>query len=134
MLTAQYRLQPVCASEGIHLKEKEVMLMSTTIVHPNAAEFDELIAGDKPVLVDFWADWCMPCRMLAPTIEQIDELYAGRITVAKVNVDEQPELAERYQIQSIPTILIFHKGKLVDTQVGLRSAEAYTKRLDALLG
>ena len=108
--------------------------MSTTIVHPNATEFDQLISGDKPVLVDFWADWCMPCRMLAPTIEQIDEHYAGRITVAKVNVDEQPELAERYQIQSIPTILIFSKGKLIDTQVGLRSAESYTKRLDSLLG
>lgn len=108
--------------------------MSTTIVHPNVAEFDELISGEKPVLVDFWADWCMPCRMLAPVIEQIDANYEGRITVAKVNVDEQPELAERYMIQSIPTVLIFSKGELVDTQVGLRPADSYTKRLDTLLG
>ena len=69
--------------------------MSTAIVHPNVTEFDALLGGDLPVLVDFWAEWCMPCRMLAPVIEQLGEQYAGRLSVAKVNVDEQPELAER---------------------------------------
>lgn len=107
--------------------------MSTTIVHPNVTEFDELLTGEKPVLVDFWADWCMPCRMLAPVIEQIDGQYAGRVTIAKVNVDEEPGLAARYSVQSIPTVLIFSKGNLIDTLVGLRPAEAYTKRLDSLL-
>jgi thioredoxin 1 len=107
--------------------------MSTTIVHPNVTEFDQLIAGDKPVLVDFWAEWCMPCRMLSPVIEQLGEEYQGKAAVAKVNVDEQPELAARYRIQSIPTVLIFNKGQLVDTQVGLRSADVYADILNGLL-
>ena len=108
--------------------------MSTTIVHPNVSEFDELLTGDQPVLVDFWAEWCMPCRMLGPVIEQLGERYAGKVAVAKVNVDEQPQLAERCRVQSIPTVLIFNKGQLIDTQVGLRPAEAYAKSLDSLLG
>ncbi|HOB36567.1 MAG TPA: thioredoxin [Candidatus Avimonas sp.] len=108
--------------------------MSTAIVYPNLEEFDQLISGDKPVLVDFWADWCMPCRMLAPVIEQLGEQYQGRAEVAKVNVDEYPELASRYRIQSIPTVMIFDKGELAEIIVGLNSADVYTKALDKLLG
>ena len=108
--------------------------MSAAIVHPTTSEFDTLIAGDLPVLVDFWAEWCAPCRMLGPVIEQLSERYAGRVSVAKVNVDEEPDLAARYHIQSIPTILVFHHGQLVDTQIGLRPADSYIKRLDSLLG
>jgi thioredoxin 1 len=108
--------------------------MSTAIVYPNLEEFDQLISGDKPVLVDFWADWCMPCRMLAPVIEQLGEQYQGRAEVAKVNVDEYPELASRYRIQSIPTVMIFDKGELAEMIVGLNSADVYTKALDKLLG
>jgi len=108
--------------------------MSTTIVHPDAIEFDQLINGDKPVLVDFWAEWCMPCRMLGPIIEQISEHYGDKVAIAKVNVDEQPSLAARYNIRSIPTVLIFNNGALVDTQIGLRQAEMYIKTLDSLLG
>ena len=107
--------------------------MSASIVHPNVSEFDALLKGDKPVLVDFWAAWCMPCRMLGPVIEQLGEKYAGRVAVAKVNVDEQPDLAARYRIQSIPTVLIFNKGELVDTQVGLRQADVYAKVLDSII-
>jgi thioredoxin 1 len=108
--------------------------MSTAIVYPNLEEFDQLISGNKPVLVDFWADWCMPCRMLAPVIEQLGEQYQGRAEVAKVNVDEYPELASRYRIQSIPTVMIFDKGELAEIIVGLNSADVYTKALDKLLG
>ncbi len=108
--------------------------MSTAIKHPNVSEFDELLGGDRPVLVDFWAEWCMPCRMLAPVIEQLGERYAGRIAVAKVNVDEQPELAARYHIQSIPTVILFDKGQPVHTEIGLRPLDAYTRKIDALLG
>ncbi|HPU59330.1 MAG TPA: thioredoxin [Candidatus Avimonas sp.] len=104
------------------------------MVYPNLEEFDQLISGDKPVLVDFWADWCMPCRMLAPVIEQLGEQYQGRAEVAKVNVDEYPELASRYRIQSIPTVMIFDKGELAEIIVGLNSADVYTKALDKLLG
>lgn len=105
----------------------------STIVHPNVTEFDALLAGDQPVLVDFWAEWCMPCRMLAPVIEQLDEKYAGQISVAKVNIDEQMELASRYRVRSIPTVIIFKNGQPVDTVVGLRPLEAYTKTLDSLV-
>ncbi len=107
--------------------------MSTTIVHPNATEFDQLISGDKPVLVDFWAEWCMPCRMLGPVIEQLGEQYSGKVAVAKINVDEQPALAARYNIQSIPTVTIFNNGNIVDTQVGLHPADVYTNILDTLI-
>ena len=108
--------------------------MSTAIVHPNVTEFDALLGGDLPVLVDFWAEWCMPCRMLAPVIEQLGEQYAGRLSVAKVNVDEQPELAERYRIQSIPTVMLVSKGKAVHTESGLRPIDSYTRVIDGLLG
>lgn len=106
----------------------------SAIVHPNVSEFDALIASGKPVLVDFWAEWCMPCRMLGPVIEQISDKYAGQVTVAKINVDEEPNLAARYRVQSIPTVMIFHNGDLVDTQIGLRPIEAYTRTLDSLIG
>ena len=75
----------------------------------------------------------MPCRMLAPVIEQLDERYAGKVAVAKVNIDEEMELAARYQVRSIPTVMIFKNGKPVDTIVGLRPADAYTKTLDSLV-
>jgi thioredoxin 1 len=107
--------------------------MSTTIVHPNATEFDALLAGDKPVLVDFWAEWCMPCRMLAPVIEQLGEQYAGRVEVAKVDVDKEPELAARYRVQTIPTVLLFNKGQLLETQIGLRPVEEFQRLLDPIL-
>ena len=106
--------------------------MSTAILHPTAEEFDALITGSTPVLVDFWADWCMPCRMLAPVIEQLSERYIDRVSVAKVNVDDEPELAERYGVQSIPTVLLFNGGQLLDTIIGLHQADFYIQRLDAM--
>lgn len=107
--------------------------MSADILHPTVEEFDALIAGGSPVLVDFWADWCMPCRMLAPVIEQLSERYADRVSFAKVNVDDEPDLAERYGVQSIPTVLLFNGGQLIDTNIGLHQADFYVQRLDALL-
>lgn len=83
-----------------------------------------------PVLVDFWATWCGPCQMLAPTIAEIAEEYAGRAVVGKVNVDDEPQLAMMFGIQSIPTVLIFKDGKLAESVVGLRSKETYTALLD----
>ncbi len=83
-----------------------------------------------PVLVDFWATWCGPCQMLAPTIAELAEEYAGRVIVGKVNVDDEPQLAMQFGIQSIPTVLIFKDGKLAETVVGLRPKEAYVALLD----
>ena len=86
-----------------------------------ATNYDELVArADKPVLLDFWAEWCGPCRMLAPAVAQIAEEYEGKAKVCKVNVDEQPELARRFGINSIPTVMVFKGGVLTDTLVGLR--------------
>lgn len=80
----------------------------------------EVLQADKPVLIDFWAPWCGPCRMLAPAVAQIAEEYVGKAKVCKVNVDDEPGLANRFGISGIPTVLIFKDGQLTDTLVGLR--------------
>lgn len=81
----------------------------------------EVMNSDKPVLVDFWATWCGPCQMLAPVIEEIAKDQEGIIKVGKVNVDEQPALAMKYQVSSIPTVILFKNGAVVDTKVGFQS-------------
>jgi thioredoxin 1 len=78
----------------------------------------EVLGSKEPVLVDFWAVWCSPCRMIAPTIDALAAEYAGRVKVAKVNVDDNEELAARYDIRSIPTLLVFREGRVVDQRVG----------------
>lgn len=80
----------------------------------------EVLQAELPVLIDFWAPWCGPCRMLAPAVAQIAEEYAGKAKVCKVNVDEAPELARRFGIMSIPTVLVFKGGQLTEKLVGLR--------------
>ena len=83
----------------------------------------EVLKSDIPVLVDFWASWCGPCRMLSPIVEEIEKEYAGKVKVGKVNVDEEIELAQRFQVASIPTILIFKNGQLAETSIGYRPKE-----------
>ena len=78
----------------------------------------EVIASEVPVLVDFWATWCGPCRMIAPAVEDIANEYEGRLKVGKINVDEEPDLAKRYGIMSIPTILIFKNGEVANQSIG----------------
>ena len=84
----------------------------------------EVLDSKIPVLVDFWATWCGPCMMLAPTIEEIAKEQAGKIKVGKINVDEEPELAAMFSIMSIPTVMAFKNGEAVGTSVGVRSKEA----------
>ncbi|MBZ4666283.1 thioredoxin [Mahella sp.] len=81
---------------------------------------DEVLKSDKPVLIDFWAAWCGPCRMVSPIIEELAADYAGKIKVGKVNVDEQRSIAERYRIMSIPTVYLFKDGQPVDKIIGAR--------------
>lgn len=83
----------------------------------------EVLSADKPVLVDFWATWCMPCRMLAPTVEELAEELEGKAIVGKVNVDEENELARRYRVASIPTLIVFENGAEVRRSVGLVGKE-----------
>lgn len=89
----------------------------------------EVLGANKPVLVDFWATWCMPCRMLAPTVEEVAEELDGRVIVGKVNVDEAPELARKYRVSSIPTLIVFENGEEVRRSVGV---VAYEDILDML--
>ncbi len=84
----------------------------------------EVMNSDLPVLVDFWAVWCGPCQMLAPTVEQLAEEYAGKVKVGKVNVDEQPELAQRYGIMSIPTLILFKDGQVANQTMGVQPKES----------
>lgn len=103
-------------------------------IHIGSAEaFDRMIEkANQPVLVDFYADWCGPCRMLAPTIEKLAKDYQGRVIVAKVNVDDLSKIGGRYGIQGIPAVLFFNKGKEVQRLVGVRSQNEYAGVLDRL--
>src|SRR4028118_382618 len=103
----------------------------------NEAEFSdanfeqEVLGSSQPVLVDFWAEWCGPCRMLAPTIEKIANDYAGRVKVGKVDTDSNRETAMKYRIDSIPTVILFKDGQVSQKFVGLRKEGDYKAALDA---
>jgi thioredoxin 1 len=92
----------------------------------------EVLASDKPVLVDFFAPWCGPCRALAPALEAIAKTYDGRITVVKVNVDDAGQLAAKYQIRGVPTLMVFRGGKVVETMVGVPPNKTLLAKLDAV--
>ena len=91
---------------------------------------DQVLNAEGPVLVDFYADWCPPCRALGPTIDELADDYAGRATVGKVNVDESPDLASRYGIRSIPTVLLFIDGRVAQKLVGVTPKQAFEDALD----
>ncbi len=90
----------------------------------------EVLKNELPVLVDFWAPWCGPCRMVAPVVEELSEEYAGKVDFYKMNTDENPQVPSKYQIRSIPSLLIFKGGELKGTVVGFRPKSDLKKRLD----
>lgn len=103
--------------------------MSTlTITQENFEQ--EVLQSNVPILVDFWAPWCGPCRMIAPVLDEISQETSGTAKVGKVNVDEQPELAARFNVSSIPTLLVFKDGELVSTSVGAKSKQALLDMLN----
>ena len=89
-------------------------------VHFTSETFEQAIAGSQPVLVDFWAPWCGPCRMIAPVIEEIAAEFDGRAIVGKIDVDEEPEIAQRFGVMSIPTLIVLKDGKVAEQAVGAR--------------
>ncbi len=97
--------------------------MSIVITSENFEK--EVINASGPVLIDFWAAWCMPCRMLGPTIDALATEYAGKVTVGKINVDDNKELSSKYGVMSIPTVLLFAKGKVVEQFVGVQPKATY---------
>ena len=99
----------------------------------DAAFEKEVLKSTQPVLVDFWAPWCGPCRMLGPLVEEISAEYSGKAVVGKMNTDENPEVASRYNISAIPTMLFFKGGEVVDQLVGVHSKGDIKAKLDSLL-
>ena len=94
----------------------------------------EVLKSDRPVLVDFWAEWCQPCRMLAPTVESVAEKYQGKARVVKLNVDDSTAIAQRYGIKGIPTLILFKGGNENDRVVGTTSKENISRMIDRALG
>ena len=111
--------------------------MNQTATHPIAVtdnDFDaEVLNSEQPVLVDFWAEWCAPCRALGPVIESLVDDYDGRATIAKVDIDANQQIAMRLGIRSIPTVILFDKGQVVDTFVGVRAKSEYSNSIDRAL-
>ena len=103
------------------------------VKHLKTAEFDAATEAASLAMVDFWADWCGPCRMLAPAIEALDKQYGDKVLVAKVNVDEEPELARRFGVMSIPTVVFLKNGAEFDRKVGLLPPDAFIQVLEANL-
>ena len=103
------------------------------IKHLNKAEFDAVVNAAPLAMVDFWASWCGPCKMLAPVMEDLAGRYEGKALVGKVNVDDEPNLAMRFGVMSIPTVIFLKDGKEFDRKVGVMPPQAYTAVLDANL-
>ena len=103
-------------------------------VEVNDSNFEEIVLkSDKPVIVDFWAVWCGPCRIVGPIVQEIGEEYADKAVVGKLDVDHNPEAAKKYGIRNIPTILFFKNGEVVDKQVGAVPKQVLVQKLEALL-
>lgn len=109
--------------------------MSEGIVTATTSTWDkEVLQFDGLVMIDFWAAWCGPCRIIAPTVEELAKEYSGKLKVAKLNTDENPDIASRYKVMGIPTIMFFKKGEKLDQVVGAVPKPQLKAKIDALLG
>ena len=110
------------------------MESKNAVTHLEGKDFErEVLQSGLPTVVDFYADWCGPCRMVSPVIEALSREYTGRAKFVKVNTDENPELTERFGIMSIPTVMIFKEGKVASTTIGAGPAAMYKQKIDAVL-
>lgn len=110
-------------------------MASDLIKHVSDATFEtEVIKSSTPVLIDYWAEWCGPCKMIAPILDEVASVYAGRLTVAKMNVDENRAVPAQYGIRGIPTLMVFKDGQLAATKVGALSKSQLTAFIDQQLG
>ena len=108
-------------------------MASKNVVEFTDSNFEsEVLQSDKPVLVDFWAEWCMPCRMLAPTIDKIAESYSEKVKVGKLDTDSNREIAIKYQISAIPTVILFKDGQVAQKFVGLKQEKEFKEAIDSL--
>ena len=103
--------------------------MSTIKISDETFE-EEVISKGKPIIVDFWAEWCGPCKQIGPILEEISDEYREKVTIGKLDVDENPEIASKYQIRGIPTMMLFNNGTLIDTKVGLSSKNDLIQWID----
>ena len=109
--------------------------MSQKIAHVSDDQFDaEVLQSSEPVLVDFWAEWCGPCKMIAPILDELAETYGGRLKVAKINIDHNQQTPRKYNVRGIPTLMIFKNGKVEATQIGAVSKSQLTQLIDGAIG
>lgn len=101
--------------------------------HITVENFNDIVNSDKPVFIDFWAEWCGPCKMLGPTVEQLAEKYGDEAIIGKVNVEEQQALAQHFKVSGIPSVFLIKDKKVVDNLVGVRSKAEYEKAIDSLI-
>ncbi|HVR41751.1 MAG TPA: thioredoxin [Thermoanaerobaculia bacterium] len=106
------------------------MIESTTVQQVTDADFDQVVNGGKPVFVDFWAPWCGPCRIIGPIVEELAPSYEGRAVITKMNVDDNPNVAQKFGVTSIPTLMMFKDGKLVDRMIGAIPKAALQQFID----
>jgi thioredoxin 1 len=138
-LSADYRVshanllpsRPRNRSRNFNPETNPQTVMGHKAIEITDANFDEIINGDKPVLVDFWAEWCGPCRMVGPVVEELAGEYEGKVVVGKVDVDANPQTSMKFGIRSIPTLLVFKNGQIVDKQVGAVPKHVLAQKLEA---
>jgi thioredoxin 1 len=128
------RLPPVSPKNIRHSKQRFNRVSNPHIVHTSDSTFsDDVLKSDKPVLLDFWAEWCGPCKMIAPILDEIANEYQGRVKVAKLNIDENPQTPPKFGIRGIPTLILFKNGTVEAQKVGALSKSQLSAFLDSNL-